>query len=176
VSFRKRADGGYTLAMRNANIAPLVPDSFRYLPDFLPMVRAHHQEYRLRITGQSWQEIITARRWSNDQPTPFETQRIYDPKPVDAFLDQALAMLARQFPIFAQAKIEQRWAGLIDVTPDIIPVMDGVASIPGFYLATGFSGHGFGIGPGAGHLMADLITGNQPLVDPTPFRFARFAR
>lgn len=176
VSFRKRADGGYTIAMRNANIAPLVPDSFRFLPDFLPMVKAHHQEYRLRVTGQSWQEINTPARWANDQPTPFETQRLYDPQPVDAFLDKALAMLANQFPIFAKARIEQRWAGLIDVTPDIIPVMDEVESIPGFYLATGFSGHGFGIGPGAGHLMADLITGDQPLVSPTPFRFARFAR
>ncbi|HEY0288768.1 MAG TPA: FAD-binding oxidoreductase [Pseudomonas sp.] len=176
VSFRKRADGGYTIAMRNANIAPLVPDSFRYLPDFLPMVRAHHQEYRLRVTGQSWQELNTAGHWTNDQLTPFETQRIYDPKPVDAFLDQALAMLTAQFPVFGNARIEQRWAGLIDVTPDIIPVMDEVDSIPGFYLATGFSGHGFGIGPGAGHLMADMITGDQPLVSPTPFRFARFAR
>lgn len=176
VSFRKRADGGYTIAMRNANIAPLVPDSFRYLPDFLPMVRAHHQEYRLRLTGQSWQELNTPGRWANDQPTPFETRRLYDLKPVDAFLDQALKVLAAQFPVFAQARIEQRWAGLIDVMPDILPVMDEVESIPGFYLATGFSGHGFGIGPGAGHLMADLITGNQPLVSPTPFRFARFAR
>jgi glycine/D-amino acid oxidase-like deaminating enzyme len=176
VSFRKRADGGYTLAMRNANIAPLVPDSFRYLPDFLPMVRAHHQEYRLRVTGQSWREIGTPGRWPNDQPTPFETQRLYDPQPVDAFLDQALKTLAEQFPLFAQARIAQRWAGLIDVTPDIIPVMDEVASLPGFHLATGFSGHGFGIGPGAGHLMADLVTGAQPLVSPEPFRFARFAR
>ena len=176
VSFRKRADGGYTLAMRNANIAPLVPDSFRYLPDFLPMVRAHHQEYRLRVTGQSWQEINTPGRWANDQPTPFEKQRLYDPRPVDAFLDEALRSLAQQFPLFAQARIEQRWAGLIDVTPDILPVMDEVQSVPGFYLATGFSGHGFGIGPGAGHLMADLITGAQPLVNPAAFRFARFAR
>jgi glycine/D-amino acid oxidase-like deaminating enzyme len=176
VSFRKRADGGYTVALRNANVAALVPDSFRYLPDFLPMVRAHHHEYRLRVTRQSWQEINTRKRWSNTEPSPFETQRLYDPKPVDAFLDQALAMLAEQFPIFAQARIKQRWAGLIDVTPDIVPVMDQVQSLPGFYLATGFSGHGFGIGPGAGHLMADLITGDTPLVDPEPFRFARFAR
>lgn len=176
MSFRKRADGGYTVAMRNTNIASLVPDSFRYFPDFLPMVKAHHQEYRLRVTGQTWQEINTPSRWSSDQPTPFETQRLYDPKPVDAFLDQALKMIAEQFPVFAGAKIEQRWAGLIDVTPDIVPVMDEVTSLPGFYLATGFSGHGFGIGPGAGHLMADLITGDQPLVSPTPFRFSRFAR
>jgi len=176
VSFRKRADGGYTIALRNANVASLVPDSFRYLPDFLPMVKAHHQEYRLRVTGQSWTEMNTATRWTNNETSPFETQRLYDLKPVNAYLDKALAMLAEQFPIFAQARIEQRWAGLIDVTPDVVPVMDQIQSLPGFYLATGFSGHGFGIGPGSGHLMADLITGDAPLVDPTPFRFARFAR
>jgi glycine/D-amino acid oxidase-like deaminating enzyme len=42
-------------------------------------------------------------------------------------------------------------------------------------LAAGFSGHGFGIGPGAGHLIADLITGARPLVDPAPYRPERLA-
>jgi glycine/D-amino acid oxidase-like deaminating enzyme len=48
--------------------------------------------------------------------------------------------------------------------------------MPGFFIATGFSGHGFGIGPGAGRLMADLVAGDHPVVDPTPFRLARFPR
>jgi glycine/D-amino acid oxidase-like deaminating enzyme len=65
---------------------------------------------------------------------------------------------------------------MIDVTPDAVPVIDQVARIPGFFIATGFSGHGFGIGPGAGRLMADLVVGNTPVVDPTPFRLNRFAR
>jgi glycine/D-amino acid oxidase-like deaminating enzyme len=47
--------------------------------------------------------------------------------------------------------------------------------IAGFFVATGFSGHGFGIGPAEGRLAADLITGEPPIVDPQPFRFARFA-
>jgi glycine/D-amino acid oxidase-like deaminating enzyme len=50
-----------------------------------------------------------------------------------------------------------------------------VRALPGFYLASGFSGHGFGIGPASGHLIADLVTGDSPIVDPTPFRFERFA-
>jgi glycine/D-amino acid oxidase-like deaminating enzyme len=49
-----------------------------------------------------------------------------------------------------------------------------VPALPGFYVASGFSGHGFGIGPGAGHLMADLVTGTAPLVDPSPYRYGRF--
>jgi glycine/D-amino acid oxidase-like deaminating enzyme len=65
---------------------------------------------------------------------------------------------------------------LIDVTPDAVPVIDQVARIPGCFIATGFSGHGFGIGPGAGRLMADLVAGDSPVVDPSPFRLDRFAR
>jgi glycine/D-amino acid oxidase-like deaminating enzyme len=63
---------------------------------------------------------------------------------------------------------------MIDVTPDAIPIISAVDKIPGFFIATGFSGHGFGIGPGAGRLMADMVMGRSPLVDPAPFRLARF--
>ena len=66
--------------------------------------------------------------------------------------------------------ISSAWAGYIDSTPDGVPAIGEVESIPGFILAAGFSGHGFGIGPGAGHLIADLITGTSPIVDPRPYR------
>ena len=55
-----------------------------------------------------------------------------------------------------------------------MPVISPIETMPGFFVATGFSGHGFGIGPGAGRLMADLVTGDNPVVDPAPFRFTRF--
>ena len=42
-------------------------------------------------------------------------------------------------------------------------------------MATGFSGHGFGIGPGAGRLVADMAIGEKPLVDPAPFDIRRFS-
>ena len=58
--------------------------------------------------------------------------------------------------------------------PDGIPVISAVPELPGLVVATGFSGHGFGIGPGAGRLVADLVTGAAPLVDPAPFRWSRF--
>ena len=45
----------------------------------------------------------------------------------------------------------------------------GETAIPRFILAAGFSGHGFGIGPGAGHLIADIVTGAPPIVDPAPY-------
>jgi glycine/D-amino acid oxidase-like deaminating enzyme len=61
------------------------------------------------------------------------------------------------------------------VTPDAVPVISPVERVPGFFIATGFSGHGFGIGPAAGKLTADLVTGATPLVDPSAFRLGRFS-
>ena len=52
--------------------------------------------------------------------------------------------------------------------------LSAVDTVPGFFIATGFSGHGFGIGPGAGRLVADMVSGAPSIVDPTPFRLSRF--
>jgi glycine/D-amino acid oxidase-like deaminating enzyme len=52
--------------------------------------------------------------------------------------------------------------------------MSAIDKLPGFHLASGFSGHGFGLGPGAGKLMAQLVTGEAPCVDATPFRYSRY--
>jgi glycine/D-amino acid oxidase-like deaminating enzyme len=69
--------------------------------------------------------------------------------------------------------VRQRWAGMIDVSPDAMPVLSPTP-LPGFFIGTGFSGHGFGNGPGAGRLLADLVAGDSPIVDPTPYRLSRF--
>ena len=87
---------------------------------------------------------------------------------------KAASNLARAFPAFAPARMAQAWGGLIDSTPDSVPVIGPVQAVPGFFLMSGFSGHGFGIGPGAGRLMSELVTGATPVVDPAPFRFERF--
>jgi len=65
---------------------------------------------------------------------------------------------------------------MIDVTPDSLPVICKLEQIPGLTLASGFSGHGFGTGPAAGQLAADLICDTTPLVDPAPYRLDRFQR
>ncbi len=175
-AFRKRMDGGYTIARRSANTAEITPDHFRLLHDFLPRLLKGRNEIRLRVGIRSWEELRVARRWSLDQATPFEAVRILDPKPKQRVLAEARRILSRAFPVFAGMEIMESWAGLMDVTPDAVPVIDQVANMPGFFVATGFSGHGFGIGPGAGRLTADLVAGDRPVVDPKPFRLARFPR
>ena len=98
-----------------------------------------------------------------------------DPAPDHALLDQVMRDAAALFPQLGAVRPLERWAGMIDVTPDEIPVLGPVDGLPGLLIATGFSGHGFGIGPAAGWLMAELAMGRTPLVDLHPFRFARFA-
>jgi len=144
--------------------------------DFLPALTREWRELRLRIGRRFIEEWNITRHWSLDDPSPFEAVRVLDPAPDYAILDEGKSNLALAFPVFKDVPIVERWAGLIDVTPDAVPVISPVEALPGFYLASGFSGHGFGIGPAAGRLVADLVTGASPIVDPTPFRFERFAR
>ena len=173
-AFRKRADGGYTVARRNGNMADITPDSFRLLPDFLPTLRTTWREVRLRAGSRFFEEWRTKRRWSLDEASPFEAVRVLDPAPSQARLDEAVRDLKQAYPAFAAMRVAETWGGMIDVTPDAVPVISPVRALPGFYVGTGFSGHGFGIGPGAGRLMADLVTGDEPIVDPTPYAFERF--
>ncbi len=173
-AFRRRLDGGFTIALRNTNIAPLVPDSLRLFTDFLPAVKKHWRELRFELGRQFVSELKTPRRWSVDERTPFETHRTLDPAPRDSLNRKALIALCRAFPPFAAARITHGWAGLIDTTPDELPVLDSVDRYPGLFVASGFSGHGFGTGPAAGLLMAQLVNRESPCVVPKPFGLSRF--
>jgi glycine/D-amino acid oxidase-like deaminating enzyme len=173
-AFRKRRDGGYTVARRNMYEAFVVPDSFRLLPQFFGAAIRNRHEFRLRLFGRFREEARIPRRWAMDEASPFEATRVLDPEPNSAIVEESRANLVRAFPAFAPAKIAQAWGGLIDSTPDSVPVIGPVNAVPGFFLMSGFSGHGFGIGPGAGRLMAELVMGVAPVVDPVPFRFGRF--
>ncbi|SOC34811.1 glycine/D-amino acid oxidase-like deaminating enzyme [Rhizobium subbaraonis] len=173
-AFRKRQDGGYTVASGHENIVDIVPKSFRFAFDFLPALKMQWRSLKFRAGWRFFDEARIASRWALDEPSPFEYCRVLDPVPSRKMSDNALSSLRRAFPVFERAQVAQRWGGLMDVTPDAIPVISAVDRIPGFHIATGFSGHGFGIGPGAGRLMADIVTGATPVVDPRDFRLSRF--
>jgi glycine/D-amino acid oxidase-like deaminating enzyme len=174
-TFRKRLDGGYTVARRGKNVSEIVPDSFRLFFRFAPVLRKQWPQMQLRFGRGFIEEARIPRRWALDQVSPFEATRIAEPVPDAEILDEGWSNLVRAFPLFGKAQIAERWAGLIDTTPDATPIMSDVAALPGLLIATGFSGHGFGLGPAAGRLMAELATGAAPCVDPTPFRFDRFS-
>lgn len=173
-AFRKRTDGGFTVSRRNASVVPIVPDSFRFFTEFLPTLKTSWRELRLRVGRQFLTELSMPRHWSADAESPFERFRCLDPAPIEGLNRAGLRNTIRAFPAFEGARTTHQWAGLIDATPDGVPVIAPVPSVPGLFLSSGYSGHGFGIGPGAGRLMADIVANDRPLVDPAPFRFDRF--
>jgi len=174
VAYRKRLDGGYTIARGSGFVVPLVPDSLRYLREFLPTLKKERGSMKVRLNAQSFKEWTGPRRWQLDRPSPFERERVLDPCPDRALNRAAYEAMIRLYPQFRDVPIVQEWAGYIDVTPDVVPYIGPTGAVPGLIVATGFSGHGFGIGPGAGRLAADLATAQTPSVDPTPFRLSRF--
>jgi glycine/D-amino acid oxidase-like deaminating enzyme len=63
---------------------------------------------------------------------------------------------------------------MVETTPDVVPIICAADRLPGFFIATGFSGHGFGLGPGAGKTIAAMLTGKDTGIDLAPLRLQRF--
>ncbi len=78
------------------------------------------------------------------------------------------------FPILKELNVIRTWSGFLDQTPDHLPILSQVEEIVGLYLACGFSGHGFGIAPTIGQVMAELLVGEKPTVDLAEFAYNRF--
>ncbi|MDO7835556.1 FAD-binding oxidoreductase [Sphingobium sp. HBC34] len=173
-SFRKRLDGGYTITQRGALFAPLMLDHLLIGLKYLPVLRKEWANLRVSFGRDFFDDLALGRRSRGDRVSPFEKLRTIDPPVNPGLNEEAMRNLVAAWPAFSQAVVAQSWAGMIDVTPDSHPVIAPVAKIPGLTLASGFSGHGFGTAPGAGHLAADIITGARPIIDPSPYRFDRF--
>jgi glycine/D-amino acid oxidase-like deaminating enzyme len=144
-----------------------------YARQFWPTFRKRRWGLTISVGRSFFEGPEAFSRWSLDDVSPFERQRTLDPAPDPALVRLGLTRLAENYPTLASLQVAQAWGGLIDSTPDAIPVISAVESLPGLYLSTGYSGHGFGIGPAAGRLAADLIAGDPPIVDPHPFRYSR---
>lgn len=175
-AFRKRLDGGYSIARRAKTLVEITPDHFRLFFDFAPTAMTMRHEIALRWNKRFFEEAKQPRRWASDQPTRFERERVLDPDPNPEILEEGLDHLMRAFPFFRDLEVEERWGGMMDATPDAVPVICEAPSTPGLFISSGYSGHGFGIGPGAGRLTADLVSGHTPLVDPAAFHIRRFGR
>lgn len=82
--------------------------------------------------------------------------------------------IMKYFPDLSNAKIVRTWAGWMDKCADGVPVLGKVEEVPGLIMACGFSGHGFGIAPGAASQLAELIVKGKTTVDLYDLRYDRF--
>ncbi|MEX0312161.1 MAG: NAD(P)/FAD-dependent oxidoreductase [Tateyamaria sp.] len=177
LAFRPRADGGYSLAAGGFHELFLGPDAFRAFPKYLAQLRADPFGTRYLLGAprgypDAWS---TPRAWDFDTQSPFEAMRILDPAPNRRKVAQLTRDFHELFPTLGPVRIKSAWAGMIDTMPDVVPVVDRVAALPGLTVGTGMSGHGFGIGPGMGHVLAALVMGGDPGHDLSRFRLSRFS-
>jgi glycine/D-amino acid oxidase-like deaminating enzyme len=172
-SFRKRLDGGYTITQRGALVAPLMLDHLLLGSRYLPTLREQWSNVRLCLGRYFLDDLALPRRWSAAGPSPFEYVRTMDPPMNEGLNAEALENLSQAWPVFKNTVVQESWGGMIDITPDSLPIISPVTKLPGLTLATGFSGHGFGTSPAAGQLAADLLSGASPIVDPSPYRLER---
>lgn len=177
LAFRRREDGGYTLASSNSHGFYIGRDAFRHLRKFLPQMRADPFGTKMypfapRDFPDAWG---TTRHWTAEQISPFEKMRVLNPKPNARRIAKMANDFAACFPQLGLVNIQTAWAGMIDTMPDVVPVVDVAKALPGLTIATGMSGHGFGIGPAFGKIAASLAVGDAPGHDISRFRLSRFS-
>jgi sarcosine oxidase subunit beta len=106
-----------------------------------------------------------------DEPSSFNTTVSWE------FLEKVTPVAMKRLPALADAGIAHAWAGLYEMTPDAMPIIGPARVVDGFFLITGFSGHGFQHSPAAGRILADMIArGEARDFDTAPFSFDRFSQ
>ena len=173
-TFRQDRAGRFILAGGAAAIYDVDLELLRDLRRFLPLAWANRRWIRFHLGRPLLNDLARLVPGSAARREFWQRHRAIDPPPDDRAAQESLRKFGAMFPSLAGAQAEEIWAGNIDTTPDQAPVIDAVGP-SGFFLAAGFSGHGFALGPGGGELTSALVRGVAPAVDARPFRHARFA-
>ncbi len=176
LGMRKRQDGGYNIAFGGSSDCEITPDFIRFCNRYISSYRHSKETVSLKLGSRFFKELSWPKKWSFDQKTVFEKERMLDPRPNEKLLNEAYQLLGKTFPNLKNIAIAKKWAGMIDVTPDELPVISEVSNLPGLIISTGFSGHGFGIGPGAGKVTAELAMGKIPTIDISCFSLSRLQK
>ena len=174
IAIRRRADGGYTVAHGGSFLHSLTLDTVKQARKFWPAFMQGHDSIRVRLGARHAEALRMPSAWPMDAVSPFERQRMLHPEPEAPVLVQMQTALARHFPEIPTAALAETWGGIIEASPDVLPVISRVDGHEGFFVASGFSGHGFGIGPGAGKFIADLVQGVANRDEMHAFRLQRF--
>jgi D-amino-acid dehydrogenase len=78
------------------------------------------------------------------------------------------------FPRLGARLDAEPWRGARPATPDMMPIIGPAPNHDSLWFAFGHAHHGITLGPATGRLIADMVTGETPFIDPTAFSAARF--
>lgn len=174
IGIRRRDDGGYTVAHGSILQHGITPSTLRWSIKFIPALLQELKTLSISFGRDFFDELRLPKRWALDSKTPFEETRVLNPEPSQRVLRGIRQNLDTMFPSLKDVPIVESWAGMVETTPDVVPMIGPVDGLPGMHIATGFSGHGFGLGPGAGKAIAGMLTGTDTGIDLHPLRLGRF--
>lgn len=159
-AIKPRLDGGYTVARTGAAGFDLTPAALRYMLPYLPILKERWRILKLNV-GPAFFGPLGHHRWNAEQHSPFEWVRTMNPEPDQRLLSDVMQHARKLYPQLSQTRVVQSWAGMIDVMPDEVCSVGTLPELPGLVLATGMSGHGFGLGPAVGKLATQYATGSD---------------
>lgn len=157
-SIRETADGnGYILAKSGRGTVHIVPNSLRYGMRFRGLYASRRRNISVSVGAEFFRQAWAEFAYLHLGRSPFTRQRILDPVPDMSLVRSAYEEAAEVFPGVGPEMLDYAWGGAIDNTPDGIPVVSACEQIPGLFLCTGFSGHGFSSSMGAANRLAQWI-------------------
>ena len=176
VAFRQRKDGSFNIAAGGALDHDVTLDSLRQLRFFLPNFWKNKALFRFHVGRPLARSLAAALPGSRGAPPSARCGIATSSRGRTPTRSRGASPSSRRVLPGRGGREASResWAGYIDATPDLVPVL-GEAPVNGLVVATGFSGHGFAMGPVAGRLVSELILDGKSSLDIAPFRFSRFA-
>jgi glycine/D-amino acid oxidase-like deaminating enzyme len=171
----QRADGCFTLAGLDVTDFDMRMGDVKHAHYFLRDFWKNKDRVSLQFGHPFWRDLVGRIPGSAAMADPLHRGRINDPMPNTKMVRATLRELQTLFPQIRHVDLKKAWAGHIEITPDMLPVIDDEPGPDGLITVTGLSGHGFGIGPGVGATVAELAAGQKVSVDLSPFRLDRFA-
>lgn len=174
LGLRQRPDGSCIVATDAGTDIDLTLDSLRASRYFVREVMRNRKGFSFRLGKPFVSDLFT--RLSVPRSEWAITPRNPDIAPNAHRVRGNRQRFAQLFQTLPPVEIVKSWAGNIDVMPDALPVIDASWPASGLIIATGFSGHGFGLGPAVGATLAALARGAEPATRLTPFSADRFLR
>jgi glycine/D-amino acid oxidase-like deaminating enzyme len=164
LSFRQLSDGRLLLSAETATEVDVFLNEPMNARMFMPVYLHNRRTFKMQF-----HRVGTLRRRRG-----MRHFRLPEARPNLAQLSSVASAMRRAFPQLADLRLERAWAGHIDGTPDGLAMIGRTGEVDGLVVATGFTGHGFALGPAAGRLVAGLLTGEDMGLDIDQFRPGRF--
>ena len=173
IHFREQADGSYAVAPRIFT-SSIVKDSFTLSPKFIHLLMGGGLPLEFKLGEDFINSFRMPTSWKLDEVTPFEQYRTASATPNNEHLDAVFNRMKKEFPVFENSRVIDRWGAAIAPTPDEAPIISEVSQYPGMVIATA-TGWGMTQGPATGSVVADMVTGKKPAIDVSSFSLSRFA-